>query len=263
MVGRVTPLLLFVVFAVVAKLSSSITMRSMLRLRRPSTASSLQMCIGTQLSPLPSPEDERSDTDNRWRTPAGSTIIPVKRDKFTTRPELITFDAYNTLIEPSQSMGRWYREALNTACDMTIRLPRPVFFTAAFKKAYDDMSETHPCFGTLSNGAMTSKQWWYEVVRNTYRGTKELTTIDHDELETVLPTVFNLLYEDIFNSAKGWLVKEDVEYTLIKLKEWRDQGSGPKIGVISNSDNRLKNVLTGELSCRPFIPPQNLHHAPF
>ena len=252
MAGRVTSLLLFVVLAMAAKLSSSITMRSMLRLRRSSTASTLQMCIGTKLSPLPSPEEERSDSDNRWRTPA-STIIPVKRDKFNTRPQLITFDAYNTLIEPSQSMGRWYREALNTACDMTIRLPRPVFFTAAFKKAYDDMSASHPCFGTLSNGEMTSKQWWFEVVRNTYRGTKELTTIDHDELETLLPTVFNLLYEDIFNSAQGWLVKEDVEYTLIKLREWRDQGSGPKIGVISNSDNRLKNVLTGNTS-RPPTP---------
>lgn len=255
MAGRVTSLLLFVVLAVAARFSSSITMRSMLRLRRPSAASTLQMCIDTKLTPLPSPEDERSDTDNRWRTPGGSTIIPVKRDKFTTRPELITFDAYNTLIEPSQSMGRWYREALNTACDMTIRLPRPVFFTAAFKKAYDEMSITHPCFGTLSNGELTSKQWWYEVVRNTYRGTKELTTIDHDELETLLPAVFNILYEDIFNSAEGWLVKEDVEYTLIKLKEWRDQGSGPKIGVISNSDNRLKNVLRGT---HPLLPPPDL-----
>ena len=234
--------LLVVIVAVASKFCTSISMRSP-KLWRPSTAVN---CVGTELTPLPRPDASgtRSDRDNSWRTPP-STVVPVKRDKFSTRPELITFDAYNTLIEPSQSMGRWYREALNTACDMTIRLPRPALFTAAFNKAYNDMSVTHPCFGTLSNGAMTSKQWWYEVVLNTYKGTQDLTTIEADELEKLMPVVFPMLYDEIFNTAKGWLVKEDVVYTLTKLKEWRDQGSGPKIGVISNSDNRLKNVLAG------------------
>ena len=96
-------------------------------------------CVGTKLVPVAQDDGNmRSDSDNFWRTPGGSTIIPVKRDKFTERPELITFDG-NTLIAPSQSIGRWYREALNTACDMRIRLPRPALFTAAFNKAYSDM----------------------------------------------------------------------------------------------------------------------------
>ena len=221
----------------------ALTMPKMLR-SRTSTAVN---CIGTEMNPLPRPQIVRTDRDNSWRTAPGSTIIPVKREQFTNRPELITFDAYNTLIEPSQSMGRWYREALNTATEMTIRLPRPALFTAAFKKAYDDMCISHPCFGTLTNGQMTPKQWWYEVVRNTYRGTQDLNTLDEGEIDSLMPTVFPMLYDEIFSTSKGWLVKEDVEYTLIKLKEWRDQGSGPKIGVISNSDNRLKTVLKGNL----------------
>ena len=74
-----------------------------------------------------------------------------------------------------------------------------------------------------------------------------MNTLDEAEIDSLMPTVFPMLYDEIFSTSKGWLVKEDVEYTLIKLKEWRDQGSGPKIGVISNSDNRLKTVLKGNL----------------
>jgi hypothetical protein len=100
-------------------------------------------CVGKTIdNPLPQPErDAREDNDPSWRTPT-SNIIAVNREKFTVRPEIITFDAVNTLIEPSQSMGRWFREALNLACDMRIRLPRPALFTAAFNKAYADMYVT-------------------------------------------------------------------------------------------------------------------------
>jgi hypothetical protein len=121
-------------------------MRSV-NLWHPSTISSTSLqCVGKILQPLPKSEDEeyRADggkhveTDFSWHTEK-STIIPVLREKFKTRPELITFDAYNTLIEPSQSIGRWYREALNSACDMSIRLPRPILFTNAFNIAYTEM----------------------------------------------------------------------------------------------------------------------------
>lgn len=93
-------------------------------------------CVGKILTPV----EPRSDNDdNYWRSKANPNIIKVKRSKFTTKPELITFDAFNTLIQPSQSMGRWYREALNTACGMNIRLPRPAMFTASFNREYKAM----------------------------------------------------------------------------------------------------------------------------
>ena len=98
-------------------------------------------CVGTILTPLNQgePGSERYDNDNSWKTVETPTIVPVKRELFSVRPELITFDAYNTLISRSQSIGRWYREALNAACNMAIRLPRPEFFTASFNKAYKNM----------------------------------------------------------------------------------------------------------------------------
>lgn len=103
-------------------------------------------CVGKILQPLPKSDDENyradggkhSDTNFNWRTPE-TNIISVNREKFTVRPELITFDAYNTLIEPSQSIGRWYREALHSACDTSVRLPRPILFTNAFNKVYAEM----------------------------------------------------------------------------------------------------------------------------
>ena len=94
-------------------------------------------CVGTQLTPI-NREDTPfpTDNDNSWKSSMDPNIVAVRREPFTNRPELITFD-FSALIEPSQSIGRWYREALNIACDMKIRLPRPALFTAAFTKAYN------------------------------------------------------------------------------------------------------------------------------
>ena len=94
---------------------------------------------------------------------------------------------------------------------------------------------------------MTSEQWWMEVVRRTYRGTETLNNcLDEKEIEKVLPIAFNTLYNKVFNTKEGWVLKEDALYTVVKLREWRDQGAGPKIGVISNYDIRMKNILEGE-----------------
>ena len=95
-------------------------------------------CVGTSVTPIPGqePSNYPFDTDNSWKTTVNPAVVPVRRELFNSKANLITFDATNTLIEPSQSIGRWYREALNIACDMQIRLPRPALFTAAFKKVY-------------------------------------------------------------------------------------------------------------------------------
>lgn len=198
-----------------------------------------QYCVGTEFTPLvPIPEDKEY-----WRT-SESSIVPIQKELFATRPEVVTFEPFGVLIEPSQSIGRWYRECLNLVCEMKIRLPRPALFTASFNKAFNDMSKAHPCFGStpISKG-MTTREWWYQVVHNTYKGTENLNQISDSEMETLLPKVFEMLYKDVFSTKAGWLVKEDAIYTLNKLKDWRDIGAGPKIGVISNFDERLEIIL--------------------
>lgn len=93
---------------------------------------------------------------------------------------------------------------------------------------------------------MTSEEWWAQTIERTYRGTENLNQIEPNEFPEVLPQATELLYRDIFGTKEGWVVKENVEYTLRKLAEWRDQGAGPKLAVVSNSDERLRNVLDGE-----------------
>ena len=101
---------------------------------------SKRYCVGTGVSPLPQPEGQyRTDADTSWQTIEKEEIIPISVEKFSVRPQIITFDAYNTLFQPSQSIGRWYREVLNDACDMRIRLPRPALFNHAFKSIYSSM----------------------------------------------------------------------------------------------------------------------------
>ena len=60
-----------------------------------------------------------------------------------------------------------------------------------------------------------------------------------------MPQLFEILYSDVFSSKDGWVLKEDAEYTLAKIAEWRDMGGGPKVGVIANFDDRLHKILRG------------------
>jgi hypothetical protein len=101
----------------------------------------------------------------------------------------------------------------------------------------------HPCFG--ANTGLTSEEWWFEVVKNTYLNTKDLNQIEHAELMALLPKISTILYSDVFSTTEGWILKENTLYTLQKLQEWRDLGSGPKLGIVSNFDNRLQLILEG------------------
>lgn len=98
-----------------------------------------RMCIDKVMVPVIRKGGGKQDADTSWQTLSTGKIVPVHKEKFSQRPELITFDAYNTLIQPSQSIGKWYREALNTVCEMQIRLPRPQHFTTAFNTAFAEM----------------------------------------------------------------------------------------------------------------------------
>jgi len=208
--------------------------------RRP-TVDTRRHCIGTNVRPLAGADGAPTDADTSWQTIIKEEIVPVRIDKITTKPQLITFDAFGTLIAPSQSIGRWYREALNSVCDMRIRLPRPALFFHAFKAVYKDMCSAHPCFGARTG--LTSEEWWYRVIEQTYLTTRDIGEVEAEEVRRLMPELFEILYSNVFNSKEGWILKEDVEYTLIKLAEWRDMGAGPKVGVLSNFDDRLHKIL--------------------
>lgn len=203
---------------------------------------SARNCVGTIVKPVVDNNDfNKRDSDPSWETIGNKNIIPIEKDYNGIKPMLITFDAFGTLFEPSQGVGRWYREALNSVSEMTLRLPRPSFFKKSFDQAYNEMRESHPCFGSVSG--MSSRDWWAEVISKTYKNTEFLTEIESDELDSIMPQLVDFLYDTVFSTETGWTVKEDVVYTLSKFRDWRDQGGGPKIGVVANFDSRLETIL--------------------
>ena len=108
---------------------------------------------------------------------------------------------------------------------------------------FANRSISHPCFGATTG--LTPEQWWHAVILTTYKTTENQNQVEEDELEALMPDVMNIFYNEVFSTKIGWRVKEDVVYTLTKLKEWRDIGAGPKIGVVSNFDERLPSILKG------------------
>lgn len=103
----------------------------------------------------------------------------------------------------------------------------------------------HPCFGAKTG--LTSEQWWAQLIEKTYRNTEFLDAVQEDEWPVILPKAFEILYKDIFSTSEGWTRDEDIVYTLQRLVAWRDQGGGPRLGVISNFDSRLPTILKGAL----------------
>ena len=62
------------------------------------------------------------------------------------------------------------------------------------------MDEMHPCFGATTG--LSPEDWWFEVIKNTYLNTSYLSQISPDELEQMMPEIFDLLYNEIFSTKR-------------------------------------------------------------
>ena len=100
------------------------------------------MCIDKVVVPItvsPSSNKVPFDSDTFWHTKGNNAIPFCTEGKFATRPKLVTFSANNTLFMPTENVGKFFRQYLNDASDMTLRLPRPAIFTTAYTKAFEEM----------------------------------------------------------------------------------------------------------------------------
>lgn len=97
---------------------------------------SQQFCIDKHVTMPWTEEDAQIET---WRTVRPNSTVPVSCGLITNGPGVLTFDACDTLIVPSQSVGRWYRSALNSVCEMQVRLPRPALFEQTFERVINEM----------------------------------------------------------------------------------------------------------------------------
>lgn len=126
----------------------------------------------------------------------------------------VTFDAGGTLIEPSPSVGHVYSAV---AAKLGYAEISPEQLNEAFAKAWK-----------LKQRFDYSLSAWFALVQEVFA----------TQLPAPLsPKLFDALYER-FKQAAVWRVYDDVQTTLKALRQ-----RGYRLGVISNWDDRLKQLL--------------------
>uniref|UniRef100_A0A2R5L9C3 Reg-2-like protein n=1 Tax=Ornithodoros turicata TaxID=34597 RepID=A0A2R5L9C3_9ACAR len=143
-----------------------------------------------------------------------------------SRVRLVTFDATNTLLKFKTSVGQAYSDAALLHGLST----DPKIVSASFKREWKKMVKEYPNFGC--NSGRTSKEWWSELVHRTFVGSGCTGVCD-----AKISSISNHLFES-YKTSQCWSVEEGSEEVLQKLKR-----SGHKIGMISNTDERLDGIL--------------------
>ncbi|KAI8093444.1 HAD-like domain-containing protein [Halteromyces radiatus] len=147
--------------------------------------------------------------------------------KNASRIKLITFDAYNTLFRPKGSLSAQYaHEASKVGIQVS-----PESITQHFGKAYRKQLQKSPFYG-IGQG-MTTEQWWKELVYATFLE----AGVRQKDMDRHFPKLFKSLYTR-FRTKEGYSIFPDVIGTLQEL-----QNRGIRMGVISNSDERLLSVM--------------------
>lgn len=139
---------------------------------------------------------------------------------------LLTWDVKDTLLRLRHPVGEEYA---STARAHGLEV-EALALGQAFGQAYRAQSHSFPNYG-LSHG-LTSRQWWLDVVLQTFRlaGVRDA--------QAVAP-VADQLYKD-FSSPCTWQLLEGAEATLSGCRE-----RGLRLAVVSNFDQRLEDILVG------------------
>ncbi|KAL3870358.1 hypothetical protein ACJMK2_038428 [Sinanodonta woodiana] len=141
--------------------------------------------------------------------------------------KLLTFDITNTIIRVMGSVGQQYA---NVAGVYGLRANASIL-DQSFKSAWKKQNAQYPNFGCQQG--LSSYRWWTELVINC------LTEAGYSGNDN-LPTIANHLYAH-FSTGKGWEVFPTSVCTT--LDEIKRKYPTMKLGVISNFDERLDNIL--------------------
>ncbi len=137
----------------------------------------------------------------------------------------IFFDAGGTLFEVRGSVGKIYSDV---ALRHGIHID-PKTLDVIFRKEFAAKSSMGFPANAAGNLPRAERLWWLELVQRVLP--------DFFPAELVKP-YFDELYS-FFCSAEAWHLFPDAEETLTQLKR-----RGYRLGVISNFDTRLKEILT-------------------
>lgn len=140
--------------------------------------------------------------------------------------KLLTFDVTNTLLKFRMSAGEAYAR---TAKVYGVHV-EPAQLNEAFKKHWKLLRKLHPNFGAYEG--LTSQQWWQEMVKRTFHDSGCLNASEK-QIELITSHLFN----DYCTTA-CWAVYPGIQEILQKFHKLNI-----KMGVISNFDERLENLL--------------------
>ncbi|KAM9176244.1 haloacid dehalogenase-like hydrolase domain-containing protein 3 [Mergus octosetaceus] len=140
------------------------------------------------------------------------------------RLRLLTWDVKDTLLRLRQPVGQSY-SAEAQAHGLRVQ---PQALSEAFREAYGAQSRRFPNYGR--GQGLSSKQWWLDVVQQTFR----LAGVRKDG---VLSLMAENLYRD-FCSVRNWELLPGAAETLSRCCQ-----RGLRMGVVSNFDNRLEDIL--------------------
>ncbi|XP_042364096.1 haloacid dehalogenase-like hydrolase domain-containing protein 3 [Plectropomus leopardus] len=136
----------------------------------------------------------------------------------------VLWDVKDTLLKVRASVGQQYcKEAERVGLNLS-----PVEVEAAFRQAYRHYSSRYPNYG-ISQG-LDGRSWWMGVVRDSF-------TQCRVQDPALLNTMAHNLYHN-FCKAENWEVFSDSKKALESCSSL-----GLKLGVVSNFDSRLKEIL--------------------
>ncbi|NXK94865.1 HDHD3 protein, partial [Formicarius rufipectus] len=141
------------------------------------------------------------------------------------RLHLLTWDVKDTLLRLRRPVGQSYAAEARAR---GLRVP-PEALGPAFREAYGAQSRRFPNYG-LGQG-LSSRQWWLDVVRQTF-------VLAGAQDGAALAELAEQLYLD-YCSPHTW---EELPGAADTLRRCRRRGF--RMGVVSNFDGRLEAILT-------------------
>ena len=138
--------------------------------------------------------------------------------------EVIFFDAAGTLFHVRGSVGEIY----STIARKYGVASQPAEVQEAFVEAFRAKSTEGISPHASAGREQEERCWWMDVVRRAFSGRIP---------ESVLPAYFEEVF-DVFRGPGGWELYSDTRATLHRL-----QSNGYRLGVLSNFDSRLIDVL--------------------
>ncbi|CAH1264619.1 HDHD3 [Branchiostoma lanceolatum] len=149
------------------------------------------------------------------------------------RPKLLTLDCTNTLFKLKRTPGTIYA-AVADSHGIQVDSAK---LDCAFLKNYREQSQSYCNFGCRSG--ISTKVWWTDLVKKTLL---DAGVPKSKALDAVAKQLF-----DEFSGGKHWEVYPQTKEALENIRD-----KGVKLGVISNFDERLQEVLVDLDLCRLF-----------